>query len=370
LRYWVTEAHVDGFRFDEGSILSRGEDGVPEIHPPLVWQVELEEDLMDTKLIAEAWDAAGLYQIGHFPGDRWGEWNGRFRDTVRRFVKGDGGIVGQVADCIGGSSSLYEARGGRPTNSINFVDCHDGFTLNDLVSYNAKHNEANGEGNRDGINDNLSWNCGVEGETSNADIEKLREQQIRNFATILMLSRGVPMFVAGDEVRNTQRGNNNAYCQDNDVGWFDWSGPEKHPDLLRFLQRIIEFRKKHAAVRKNSFFTGEVNARGLKDVTWHGTQLNSPGWGDSQARVLGFTLAGFGGDSDIHVMMNMYWEPLEMDIPLITGWRWATAIDTSMASPFDIAEPGMEFPCAGQTYRVNGRSIVVLVGTEQSAFRK
>jgi glycogen operon protein len=225
---------VDGFRFDEGSILSRGEDGAPLKYPPLVMQVELAEDLMDTKVIAEAWDAAGLYQIGHFPGDRWGEWNGRFRDTMRRFVKGDSGIIGQVADAIGGSASLYQASGRLPTNSINFITCHDGFTLNDLVSYNSKHNEANGEGNNDGINENLSWNCGAEGDTSDPEVNQLREQQIRNFATILMLSRGVPMFVAGDESRNTQYGNNNAYCQDNEVGWFDWSKPEKHSDLLRF----------------------------------------------------------------------------------------------------------------------------------------
>jgi isoamylase len=361
LRYWVNEAHVDGFRFDEGSILSRGEDGAPSVHPPLVWQVELDEDLMDTKLIAEAWDAAGLYQIGHFPGDRWGEWNGRYRDTVRRFVRGDPGIVGQLADSISGSASLYQARGGEPTNSINFVDCHDGFTLNDLVSYNGKHNEANGEGNNDGVNENLSWNCGVEGETSDPGIEKLRGQQIRNFATILMLSRGVPMFVAGDEARNTQYGNNNAYCQDNDVSWFDWSRPEKHSDLLRFWQRMIAFRKKHAAVRKNAFYTGEVNKRGLKDITWHGTKLYSPGWGDTQARALGFTLAGSDLEPDIHVMMNMYWDALDMDVPVIPGRQWARAIDTSMPSPSDIAEPGKEVAYPGESYRVNARSIVVLV---------
>jgi len=361
LRYWVKEAHIDGFRFDEGSILSRGEDGAPLLHPPLVWQVELDEDLMDTKLIAEAWDAAGLYQIGHFPGDRWGEWNGRFRDTMRRFVKGDPGIIGQVADAVAGSASLYEARGGRPTNSINFISCHDGFTLNDLVSYNSKHNEANGEGNHDGINENLSWNCGVEGDTSDPEIDRLRERQIRNFATLLMLSRGVPMFVAGDESRNTQYGNNNAYCQDNEVGWFDWSKPKKHADLRRFWKRIIAFRKRHPALRKNSFFTGEVNQRGLKDVSWHGTILNSPGWGDGEARALGFTLAGFGDASDIHVMMNMYWEPLDMAVPIIPGRQWTRALDTSLPSPSDIADPGTEMACSSPSYRVNGRSIVVLV---------
>jgi isoamylase len=361
LRYWVDEAHVDGFRFDEGSILSRGEDGVPAVHPPLVWQVELDEGLMDTKLIAEAWDAAGLYQIGHFPGDRWGEWNGRYRDTIRRFVKGDGGVVAQVADAIGGSSSLYQARGGEPTNSINFVNCHDGFTLNDLVSYNNKHNEGNGEGNNDGNNENTSWNCGVEGKTSDANIEKLREQQIRNFATILTLSRGVPMFVAGDEARNTQHGNNNAYCQDNEISWFDWTRAEQHAGLLRFWQRMIAFRKRHAVVRRNAFYTGEVNKRGLKDVAWHGTRLDNPGWGDSQARVLGFTLAGVDQDPDIHVMMNMYWEPLDMEVPVIAGRQWARAVDTSMPSPSDITDPGREVAYQGQSYRVNARSIVVLV---------
>lgn len=368
LRYWVNETHVDGFRFDEGSILSRGEDGAPAVHPPLVWQVELDEDLMDTKLIAEAWDAAGLYQIGHFPGDRWGEWNGRYRDTIRRFVKGDPGIIGEVADAIGGSASLYQARGGEPTNSINFVNCHDGFTLNDLVSYNSKHNEANGEGNNDGVNENLSWNCGAEGETSDTGIERLREQQIRNFATILLLSRGVPMFVAGDEVRNSQRGNNNAYCQDNEIGWFDWSGSEKHADLLRFWQRMIEFRKKHAAVRQNAFYSGETNMRGLNDVTWHGTKLNAPSWDDSQARALGFTLAGFGSDkdhpnADIHVMMNMYWEALDMDIPVVKGRKWVRVVDTFMPGQSDIADPGKEVVCTGQSYRVNARSIVVLINT-------
>jgi glycogen operon protein len=361
LRYWVKEAHVDGFRFDEGSILSRGEDGCPCAHPPLVWQIELDEDLMDTKLIAEAWDAAGLYQIGHFPGDRWGEWNGRYRDIVRRFVKGDPGIVGQVADAIAGSASLYQARGGEPTNSINFVNCHDGFTLNDLVSYNGKHNEVNGEANSDGVNDNLSWNCGAEGDTQDAAIEKLREQQIRNFATILMLSRGVPMFRAGDEVRNSQFGNNNAYCQDNEIGWFDWGAVPKHPEVHRFWQGIIQFRKNHPAVRKNAFFSGETNERGMKDLTWHGTRLNSPGWDDSQSRALGFTLAGFGSDPDLHVMMNMYWDPLDMDVPTIHDRQWMRAVDTSLPSPYDVADPGREVGFVGGSYRVNPRSIVVLV---------
>jgi glycogen operon protein len=281
-------------------------------------------------------------------------------------VKGEPGIVGQVADAIGGSASLYQARGGEPTNSINFVNCHDGFTLNDLVSYNSKHNEANGEGNRDGNDDNMSWNCGTEGETQDAGIERLREQQVRNCATILLLSRGVPMFVAGDEVRNTQYGNNNAYCQDNEVGWFDWVRAEKHADVRRFWQRMIEFRKKHPAVRLNSFFTGDKNKRGWADITWHGTKLFGPGWGDSQARALGFTLAGFGPDAndpepDIHVMMNMYWDPLDMEVPAIEGRKWVRVVDTSLPSPSDIADAGKEAAFSDQSYRVSGRSVVVLM---------
>ncbi|MGD0580735.1 MAG: glycogen debranching protein GlgX, partial [Bryobacteraceae bacterium] len=259
LRYWVSEAHVDGFRFDEGSILSRGEDGLPAEHPPVVWQIELDDDLANTKVTAEVWDAAGLYQIGHFPGDRWAEWNGRYRDDIRRFVKGDPGVVGAVASRIAGSADLYQNRGQLPVNSINFVNCHDGFTLNDLVSYNDKHNEANGEGNGDGINDNLSWNCGAEGESGDPAVNALRERQIRNLAAILLLSRGVPMFVAGDEARRTQQGNNNAYCQDNEVSWFDWTLPEKNAALVRFWKGMIGFRKRHDALRRGEFFSGAVN---------------------------------------------------------------------------------------------------------------
>src|SRR5271166_6582848 len=268
LRYWVRENHVDGFRFDEGSILSRGEDGAPAVHPPLVWQIELDEDLPDTKLVAEAWDAAGLYQIGHFPGDRWAEWDGRYRDDVRRFVRGDPGLVGAIASRLGGSADIYEERGGSPLNSVNFVTCHDGFTLNDLVSFNEKHNEANGEYNRDGINENLSWNCGAEGESNDPAVEALRKRQMRNFAAILLLSRGVPMFVAGDEVRRTQHGNNNPYCQDNATSWFDWTLVDKSRDLYRFWKRMIEFRKRHAALHRGQFFSGAISPRGLEDIAW------------------------------------------------------------------------------------------------------
>ncbi len=345
LRYWVREAHVDGFRFDEGSILSRDENGAPSVHPPVVWQIELDDDLADSKMIAEAWDAAGLYQVGGFPGDRWAEWNGRYRDDIRSFVKGDPGMVGAVATRLAGSSDLYQSQGRLPTNSINFVCCHDGFTLNDLVSYNQKHNEANGENNNDGNNNNASWNCGVEGPSGDPAVEALREQQIRNFATILMLSRGVPMFVAGDEVRRTQQGNNNPYNQDNEINWFDWMLTGKNAAMLSFWKRMIEFRKTNAVLRRGQYF-------GPGEVTWHGTKLNSPGWSDPQARALAMTLAGAEGEPDLHVMLNMYWDGLDFELP--AGRNWVKAIDT--------ADPGSQVAVDGTTLAVQGRSVVVLAG--------
>ena len=361
LRYWVREAHVDGFRFDEGSILARGEDGTPSAHPPVVWQIELDDELADSKVIAEAWDAAGLYQIGHFPGDRWAEWNGRYRDVIRRFVKGDPGLVGVVASRLAGSSDLYQERGQLPVNSINFVTCHDGFTLNDLVSYNDKHNQANGEDNRDGIDDNLSWNCGVEGDSSDPAVEALRSRQVRNLAALLLLARGVPMFVAGDELRRTQNGNNNAYCQDNQTSWFDWTLVERNRDLRRFWKRMIEFRKRHAALGRGQFFTGAVNVCGLTDVSWHGTQLNAPGWTDPEARALAMTLAGFNGDPDLHVMLNMHWDSLEFELPAVPGRRWFIAVDTAETPPHDIADPGDEPAVTGNTCTVQARAVVVLI---------
>jgi isoamylase len=276
LRYWVKEMHVDGFRFDEGSILARGEDGTPLVHPPVIWQIVLDDALADTKMIAEAWDAAGLYQVGHFPGDRWAEWNGRYRDDVRRFVRGEGGLTGAIASRLGGSADIYQARGQTPDNSINFVTVHDGFTLNDLVSYNHKHNEANGESNRDGVDQNLSWNCGVEGPADDPAIQALRTRQIKNFLTILLLSRGVPMLLGGDEIQRTQGGNNNAYNQDNQTSWFDWSLATTHHEMRRYVERMIAFRKAHPALWQPSFYTGAIDEAGLPDITWHGTTLNSP----------------------------------------------------------------------------------------------
>jgi glycogen operon protein len=358
LRFWVQELHVDGFRFDEGSILARGEDGTPLVHPPVIWQIELDDALADTKVIAEAWDAAGLYQVGHFPGDRWAEWNGRYRDDVRRFVKGDPGLVGAIASRLGGSADIYQARGQTPENSINFVTVHDGFTLNDLVSYNGKHNEANGEGNRDGNDDNNSWNCGVEGPTTDAAIEGLRSRQMKNFFTILLLSRGVAMLLGGDEIRRTQRGNNNAYNQDNATSWFDWALVDSHQEMLRFVQRLIAFRKAHPALSEPTFYTGATNERGMPDITWHGTILNRPGFDDPQGRVLACTIAGFGSANDLHVMMNMFWDRLDFEVP--AGTAWHIAVDTFARSPHDIADAGSERLLTGSRCSVEGRSIVVL----------
>jgi isoamylase len=372
LEFWVTEMHVDGFRFDEAVILCRDENGAPMTYPPVIWQIELSEILADSKVIAEAWDAAGLYEVGYFPGYRWGEWNGRFRDITRRFVKGDQGysegktIVAKMADVIAGSADIFESSGELPINSVNFITAHDGFTLNDLVSYNYKHNEANGEGNSDGIDENLSWNCGAEGETDNPAIEALRNRQVKNFAALLLLSQGVPMFVAGDEVRRTQRGNNNAYCQDNEINWFDWSLLEKRRDVFRFFSHMIAFRRSHSVLHRSRFFTGDVNRRGLKDMDWHGCRLYSPGWNDPSSHVLAFTMgsfeeAGTPQDIDIHVVLNMEWEDLDFDLPPLEGRRWHRVVDTALSSPDDIAKPEEAVLIDGNVYRAQKHSVVVLI---------
>ena len=361
LEYWVKEMHVDGFRFDEGSILSRGQDGIPMQYPPVLWHIELSETLADIKIIAEAWDAAGAYQVGHFPGYRWAEWNGRYRDEIRSFVKGDPGLADEVASRIGGSSDIYESNGHLPINSINFITCHDGFTLNDLVSYNEKHNWANGESNRDGIDNNLSWNSGVEGETDRPEIEEFRLRQLKNFVAILLLSQGVPLILAGDEVRRTQKGNNNPYCQDNEISWFDWDLTGRNRELLGFFRQMIAFRKRHPILHRSRFFTGNLNSRGLPDVVWHGCALNSPGWYDPNCRVLAFTLGGFDGDADMHVILNMEVSGLDFAIPPVEGRQWYKAIDTSEPSPKDFAEPGKEAIVSGDACSVRGHSVVVLI---------
>ena len=361
LEYWVKEMHVDGFRFDEASILARGGDGKPLPYPPVLWHIELDDMLAETKIISEAWDAAGLYQVGNFPGYRWAEWNGRYRDDIRRFVRGDPGMVGAVAWRIAGSADLYQATGRMPINSINFITCHDGFTLNDLVSYDHKHNEANGEDNRDGTDDNVSWNYGVEGETNDPDIEALRERQIKNFLAILMLSQGVPMILAGDEIRRTQQGNNNAYCQDNEISWFDWRLEGKNAGMLRFFKYMIAFRKNHANLRHERFFTGKPNEHGAKDIEWYGRQLFAPDWNDPNSRMLAFTIWGLSHDNDLHVILNMENKEINFEIPSLQGKRWLKVIDTALPSPMDIVEPGQEKVVPRGVCHVKSHSVVVLI---------
>ena len=367
LEYWVTEHHVDGFRFDLGAVLSRGQTGVELAVPPVLWNIELSQVLWDTKLIAEAWDAGGLYEVGRFPGKRWSQWNGPYRDCVRKFVKSDAGLIASLATRIAGSSDLFGPPGEMPTNSINFVSCHDGFTLNDLVSYNAKHNEANGEDNRDGSDDNNSWNCRWEGPTEDPEVERLRERQIRNFAAILLLSRGVPMFVAGDEFRRTQSGNNNAYCQDNELSWVDWTLAEKHADLIRFWDKMIGLRNRFTSLRQPSFYGDLSNERGLLEISWHGRKLHQPGWDDPYSRALSFTIAGFDGEDDLHVILNMLWEAAEFELPHIPGRRWVRAVDTWLPSPNEILDPGHEAPVKSNTYNAGDRSVVVLISQEVSS---
>ncbi len=362
LTFWVRQMHVDGFRFDEGSVLTRGEDGAPMAHPPVIWGIELSEELADTKVFAEAWDAAGLYQVGHFPGWRWAEWNGRFRDAIRAFVAGTPGLIGEVASRFAGSSDLYQAAGRAPVNSLNFVTCHDGFTLADLVSYNGKHNEANGEDNRDGIDNNLSWNCGWEGPTDDPGVQALRSRQVKNLLALLLLSQGVPMITMGDEVRRTQHGNNNAYAQDNPTAWFDWQDPVQHADTLRFAQRLVAFRLAHPELHRPRFFDGTTNARGLPDLAWHGCRLDAPYWSDPWARALAVTLGATDdlGD-DLHVIANMSDDALPFDLPAVDGRRWARAVDTSLPEGTDIADPGAEQPIGTTSYLAGPRSVVVLV---------
>ncbi len=283
LHFWVTEMHVDGFRFDLASILGRGQDGSVLKNPPLLESLAYDPVLANTKLIAEAWDAAGLYQVGTFPSwGRWAEWNGQFRDDVRKFVRGDGGMTSSLATRLLGSPDLYLTSAREPYHSINFVTCHDGFTLADLVSYNDKHNLANGEDNRDGANDNNSWNCGAEGPTTDAAINQLRLRQQKNFAAILLFAHGVPMLLSGDEIGRTQQGNNNAYCQDNDISWVDWRMAESNAGLLRFFRLMIDFRKRSPLLRRESF---ELNGENGFHITWHGIKCMQADWG-SEARSL------------------------------------------------------------------------------------
>lgn len=362
LEYWVKEMHVDGFRFDLASTLSRGQDGEVLTDPPVLWGIELSKRLAKTKLIAEAWDAAGLYQVGSFPGYRWGEWNGIYRDVVRRFVRGDKGMIRELATRVCGSSDLYEYQGRLPISSINFVTCHDGFTLYDLFSYNQKHNEANGENSRDGCNNNLSSNCGVEGDTDNQIILDLRRKLAKNAFAILLLSQGVPMLLAGDEILNTQHGNNNGYCQDNELSWINWDRIDENADMLRFVQQMIALRKRHASIMRRRFLTGKIiESRGLPDISWHGIEINKPLWSDDEAKLLVFTLAGSEVDeADLHIIMNMSDNRALVELPVLKGKTWCLALNTALASPHDNVAPEHQKPVTNTHYAVDSKSVVVL----------
>jgi glycogen operon protein len=361
LRYWVQEMHVDGFRFDLAAVLSRDEAGEPMADPPALWDIETDPVLAGTKLIAEAWDAGGLYEVGTFVGDRWVEWNGRFRDDVRSFLKSDPGMVGAITQRFLGSPDIYGHKRREPQASVNFVTCHDGFTLNDLVSYDAKHNEANGEGNRDGNDQNLSWNCGVEGPTTDPEIERLRARQIRNFLCFDLLSLGAPMLLMGDEVRRTQGGNNNAYGHDDALSWFDWTGVERHADVLRFTKGLIRIRRRVASVLDLPEDAGLLDILRDASLEWSGVRIGAPDLGpDSHSVAL--TLRADAGA--IHLIFNAYWEPLDFELPKpdVDAGAWRRILDTSRDAPDDIVDDLTEAPDVdGTSYRAEARSVVLLV---------
>ncbi|MBB5626927.1 glycogen debranching protein [Sphaerisporangium krabiense] len=358
LRYWASEFHIDGFRFDLAAILGRGPDGALLANPPLLETLAYDPVLRDCKLIAEAWDAAGLYQVGSFPNYcRWSEWNGRYRDTVRRFVKGDTGVTGDLATRMVGSPDMYAQRGTSAT--VNFVLCHDGFTLNDLVSYNGKHNEVNGEDNRDGDNNNQSWNCGVEGPTDDPEVLALRARQMRNVFMILLASQGVPMILAGDEVGRTQQGNNNAYCHDGPLTWFDWRLVERNADLLRFVRRAIAFRQAHPVLRRGP----------ASEVSWHGVRAWTADWSEHCRLIAG--MFGTGADDCVYVAANSHWEGHLLELPEPPqGTAWHLFADTAAPPPFDAREPGEEPVLPDQSHvEVGPRAVVVLVAHSQAEQR-
>jgi isoamylase len=360
LKYWVECMHVDGFRFDLASILSRDSTGHPMPNPPVLWDIESEPSLAGTKLIAEAWDAAGLYQVGRFIGDAWKEWNGRFRDDVRSFFRGEEGTVGRLADRLLGSPEVYGHKGREAEASVNFVTCHDGFSLNDLVSYNSKHNEANGEQNRDGADDNRSWHCGVEGPTDDPQIEALRNRQVKNFFTVTLLSLGMPMILMGDEMRRTQRGNNNAYCHDGQSNWLDWTLLTTHADVHRFVSLLNArrlLRDQNAERQRISLIDMLQQAK----TAWHGVKCLQPDWGP-HSHALAFGAEMRRERLELHVIMNAYWEPLTFELPrAVSGEPWRRWIDTSLASPDDIV-PWATAPAVADAseYPAASRSVAVL----------
>jgi isoamylase len=360
LRYWVEEMHVDGFRFDLAAVLSRDETGQPMADPPLLWDIETDPVLAGTKLIAEAWDAGGLYQVGTFVGERWVEWNGRFRDDVRSFVKGDRATVPALMQRILGSPDIYGHKRREPQASVNFITCHDGFTVNDLVSYDVKHNESNGEDNRDGNDQNLSWNCGAEGPTDDPAINTLRARQVRNLLAIDLLSVGAPMLLMGDEVRRTQGGNNNAYGHDDPISWFDWTAVEREAGLRRFTAGLIQLRRRVATLLDLPDDLGLLDLLERASIEWNGVRVGEPDLGDD-SHSASLTLRADAGA--IQFIFNAYWESLDFELATpdvdIVGWR--RIIDTSLDSPDDVAfdwASAAEVP--GTSYVAAARSVVVL----------
>jgi isoamylase len=366
LRYWVEVMHVDGFRFDLAAVLSRDEQGRPMQQPPLPWEIEADPVLQRTHLIAEAWDAGGLYQVGEFPGERWSEWNGKFRDDVRRFWRGDLGHAGAFASRLLGSPDLYERHGREVTQCVNFVTCHDGFTLNDLVSYARKHNEDNGEGGADGSDSDWSHNYGVEGPTTDPGIEQLRSRQIKNLLTTLFVSQGTPMLLGGDEFRRTQGGNNNAYCQDNEVSWFDWGLLDRYAEIHRFTRAMIRFRRAHPSLRRRRYLQGIEASRGsglpgYPRVRWHGLEVDEPDW-EHACRTVSVTLTEAVDDVAIHMMFNAHEHALRFELPPPSpGRRWWRVVDTARPTPEDIHEPGREVPVDAVFYELSCRCAVVLI---------
>ena len=366
LRYWASEYHIDGFRFDLASILSRDQQGRPLPNPPIIESLAHDPILGKCKLIAEAWDAGGLYQVGSFPSwGRWAEWNGEYRDSIRKFIKGNGDVAGEIVQRIEGSPDIYGDRG--PTASINFITCHDGFTLKDLVSYNNKHNKANGENNLDGTTNNNSWNCGEEGPTDNSQVQQLRIKQIKNAITLLMLSRGIPMILSGDEFANTQFGNNNAYCQDNEISWLNWDLLEENQEIFNYFKSIIEFRKEHPVLTTDHYDT-DYNQTGYPEISWHGLELWDFDPSEStltMAVLFASPAVKYDTDNDqfIYAAINMHWEMHGFELPnLPEGKKWHIVANTGIEFPEDIWEADKQPEVDNQNeVLVSSRSIILLV---------
>ncbi len=367
LHHWVREMHVDGFRFDLASILSRDEQGRPLENPPLLWDIETDPALAGIKLIAEAWDAAGLYQVGSFIGESWKEWNGRFRDDVRAFLRGDRGTVSRFASRLLASPDIYGHEEREAEQSINFVTCHDGFTLNDLVSYDRKHNQANGEENRDGSDDNLSWNCGQEGPSDDPAVEGLRNRQVKNFLAVTLLALGAPMLLMGDEVRRTQGGNNNAYCQDNETGWFDWRLVERYADVHRFTSLLIAARQRRDLALDDPGLTLN-QLLGQARLEWHGVRVGQPDWGDD-SHSIALTAWSLSGRFAIHLMVNAWREALTFQLPPapgVSGGCWRRWLDTSLASPDDIVPLAQAPVIEGGSYHLPPYSLAAMAALRRS----